>query len=169
MKRDGWLVRLYESVYSRHRLAIFLRGLGIFSTAVVILLYAYAFGVLLFFGEFVSALRLGIFVGVPFFIVCTLRRIVDSPRPYEVYDIHALASLKAFCASGRSFPSLHIFFAFLIGILWMIYSVPLGLVGIFFGLCIALERILLGRHFPKDVLSGAVIGIMSGLVGMLIW
>ena len=169
MKRDEGLTRLYERIYSHTRLVSFFRWLGLVSTVIVILLYTYAFGVLLFFGEFISALRLGIFVGVPFFVVCLLRRVVDSPRPCEVYDIPALSTLKTAHVRGSSFPSLHVFFAFLIAVLWMMYSPPLGIVGVFFGLCIAAERTLLGKHFPKDVLTGAVIGILSGLVGVLVW
>ena len=77
--------------------------------------------------------------------------------------------MKAQRRAGRSFPSRHVFSAFLIGMLWCIYSVPLGIAAMLLGTYIALERVLLGIHFPRDVIAGAAIGVLSGLVGILIW
>ena len=37
------------------------------------------------------------------------------------------------------------------------------------GTYIAVERVALGIHFPKDVIAGGAIGVLSGLVGALIW
>ena len=43
--------------------------------------------------------------------------------------------------------------------------------GVFFliiALLMAIERVIVGVHFPKDVIVGAIIGIVSGVIGFYI-
>ena len=80
-----------------------------------------------------------------------------------------LAYLKDRSKLGRSFPSRHVFSAFLIGTLWGMYSPPVCALVILLGVILAVERVLLGIHFIKDVICGAIIGVLSGFIGILIW
>ena len=43
-----------------------------------------------------------------------------------------------------------------------------GIAAIILGVYLAVERVLLGIHFVKDTAVGAVIGAISGLIGILI-
>jgi membrane-associated phospholipid phosphatase len=97
-----------------------------------------------------------------------MRYLINSPRPYEVFDIDEFKVMREERKSGRSFPSRHVFSAFLIGMLWLPYSVPFGVAALMLGAFLGLQRVLLGIHFIRDVITGAVIGIVSGLVGILI-
>ena len=97
-----------------------------------------------------------------------MRVAIDCKRPYEIFDIPELVGIKAQRKSGRSFPSRHVFSAFLIGVLWIPYALPFGIAAILLGILMALERVARGIHFVKDVLVGAVIGILSGVIGILI-
>ena len=166
--RDG-LISLYKRVYRRPRLVFTLKLIGAVSVSLIVLLFAYALGVLVFFGEYVSALKLTVLTAVPFLAVTALRTLINCERPYEVFDIAELSDLRSGARHGHSFPSRHVFSAFIIGVMWLKYSLPLGIVGIVLGVYIAVQRVLLGIHFPRDVISGAVIGSLSGLVGVLIW
>ena len=63
---------------------------------------------------------------------------------------------------GESMPSRHVFSAFIIGMAFLyIGEIPLGIIG----LIIAIVRVISGVHFPKDVIVGALVGILCGAVG----
>lgn len=47
------------------------------------------------------------------------------------------------------------------------YKVP-GLVIGAAGIVMAVVRVVGGVHFPKDVIAGAIIGIVSGVIGFMI-
>ena len=169
MNREKWHIRLYDSVYSRPGLV---RGLHIFDKVAVLLVaisFAYALFVLLFVAEYISALRLVMLSGIPFLVVSLMRSLINLKRPYEVFDIPYLCEMAEKRKKGHSFPSRHVFSAFLIGTLWLMYSPYVGVAVLLLGAFLALERVLLGIHFVKDVIAGAAIGLISGFVGVLIW
>ena len=99
--------------------------------------------------------------------VSAMRFLLDVKRPYEIFDLAPFEAMKRERKAGKSFPSRHVFSAFLIGTLVLFYSVPLGIVTLLVGAFIAAERVMLGIHFPEDVICGGIIGIASGLVGIL--
>lgn len=97
-----------------------------------------------------------------FGVVSLYRRLWDAPRPYEVLDIDPIIPKTT---RGRSFPSRHVFSVFVIAMtdLWLLPPVGVGF--LFFGVLLALCRVIGGVHFPRDVVVGAAIGILSGIVG----
>ena len=169
MDREKRLINLYNGIYSHPGVVKALKVLGVTSTVLVALSFLYALAVLIFVGEFVSAVRLIALSGIPFTAITLMRRFINAKRPYEVIDCDAFSVMRETRKSGHSFPSRHVFSAFLIGVLWLIYSPYVGCAVLFLGVAMAVGRVLLGIHFFKDVLAGAVIGIVSGLIGMLIW
>ena len=104
-------------------------------------------------------------LGVSFVAVSVFRVIINMPRPYEVGNIARLDSSKK---RGKSFPSRHVFSSFVIATVLVPWNVWIS-VGLFvIGSLMAVIRVIIGRHFPRDVIAGAIIGIVSGVIGLLI-
>jgi undecaprenyl-diphosphatase len=107
-----------------------------------------------------GALAILLFVGltVTYYIVSSVKGIVERPRPFTLIpDANLFAIEKSF-----SFPSNHAASAFMAA---TILSEFFGSwrAGLFFvaGL-IGYSRVYLGVHFLSDVVAGAVIGILIG-------
>ena len=66
--------------------------------------------------------------------------------------------------TGESFPSRHTLSAFLITMTGFYVYFPVGIVLAVMSLIIAITRVVSGVHFTKDVIAGAVIGILSGII-----
>ena len=47
-------------------------------------------------------------------------------------------------------------------------SLPLSVILFLFGILLSVCRVLLGMHFIRDVLTGALVGILSGVIGILV-
>ena len=105
-----------------------------------------------------------IITGVPFIAVTLMRIIVNAPRPYEVLEFYEKRPKEK---TGRSFPSRHVFSVFVIGTVLVPYQPVLGISLLLLGAFLGRFRVLLGIHFRKDVIAGALIGIVSGVIGHL--
>ena len=101
-----------------------------------------------------------LFVGLSAF-----RRLYDAPRPYEALEIDPLMHKST---KGRPFPSRHIFSIFMIAMCWLAYCVPLGVFLLVCGVFMAAIRVIGGVHFPKDVIAGALVAIVGGIVGLCV-
>ncbi len=104
--------------------------------------------------------------GVPFVLVSIARRLIDAPRPYELYDFYPRRPKDK---HGASFPSRHVFSAFVIGTLAFSCSVPLGIAVSVLGITLSVSRVLLGIHFVRDCVAGALIGVLSGVLSILLF
>lgn len=99
---------------------------------------------------------------VSFIIVSLIRKWIDFPRPYEVLDIDPIIKKET---KGNSFPSRHVFSVFIIA-MTLYYIMPsISLLLMFIGFIIAVTRVVGGVHFPRDVIAGALIGIVLGIIG----
>lgn len=100
--------------------------------------------------------------GISFVVISVFRYLYCAPRPYEVFDLPPVIPKDT---RGKSFPSRHVFSIFIIGMTFFwkmpLAGVLIGAAGIF----MAVVRVLGGVHFPKDVIAGAALGILAGLVG----
>jgi membrane-associated phospholipid phosphatase len=99
---------------------------------------------------------------IAFLLLTFVRARVNAPRPYEVYDYTPLIQKDT---KGNSFPSRHVFSAFVIAMGGLYVNALIGGILLFLGTMIAICRVLGGVHFPKDVLVGALAGVLSGAVG----
>ena len=130
-------------------------------TSVVFMVYPLYIAVL--YGEKNPILLKVILVpAISFVLVTILRRIINEPRPYEKFDIPPVIEKET---KGKSFPSRHVFSIFVIGVT-IFYSLPgpgivIGLIGV----AMAIVRVLGGVHEPRDVIAGAAIGILCGVIG----
>lgn len=103
--------------------------------------------------------------GISFVLLSIYRRTVNSPRPYEVFDLPPIIDKKT---AGHSFPSRHIFSMFIIATTCFYFYPPAGVLIGLTGAALALNRVLGGVHFIKDVAAGALIGIACGILGFYV-
>ena len=118
--------------------------------------------------ELVAGVGFVLVSGSSFVVVSLARRVISAKRPYEIYDVSDVAPWLADRRLGMSFPSRHVFSAFLIGTMLVFASWPLGSAVLLLGVFIAVSRVILLVHFPHDVIAGAVIGALSGVMGALV-
>ena len=158
---------VYKRVYSNVKLVKALEIFDVFAVALVVAFYAS----LLVYSATVSlwlCLELLLLSAVPFVAVSLFRKIFDAPRPYELYDFASEGIDTSGRKKGSSFPSRHVFSAFLIGSLYCFFFTPVGAGILVLGLALAVCRVLLGIHFIRDVIAGSALGVILGTVGGLI-
>lgn len=140
-------------------------GMNQILTGVVFMVYPLYIAVL--YGEKDPKLLKVILVpAVSFVLITVLRRIINAPRPYEKFGIPPVIEKDT---KGKSFPSRHVFSVFIIAVT-IFYSHPgagilIGLIGV----SMAVIRVLGGVHEVRDVVAGAVIGLLCGVVGFYIF
>ena len=99
-------------------------------------------------------------------LVSVIRLVINAKRPYEVYDY--TPSVKKNTV-GKSFPSRHTVSAFIIAMAFLYINTSLGVIMFCLATAIGLTRILSGVHFVRDVVGGAAIGIIIGILGFFIF
>ncbi|MET0090922.1 MAG: phosphatase PAP2 family protein [Candidatus Thiodiazotropha sp.] len=96
------------------------------------------------------------------------------PRPADYLDPHQFVVIGHTLKAHNSFPSGHSLtvFACTIAVLVTLYMyerswrlVALTLVAFVFACAVAISRVAVGAHWPLDVLGGALLGSMAGVVG----
>lgn len=96
-----------------------------------------------------------------FLLISSFRSIYSAQRPYEVLAITPLIPKET---KGKSFPSRHVFSAFMIGMTFLFVVKPLGILILAAGTVMAYIRVVGGVHFPKDTAAGALFGILCGML-----
>ena len=168
MRQRDDLAKICERVLSRPRLFLALGITGLCSSVYIAAVFCAVIISMAVSGAWSEAVIFALMGAIPFLAVSLMRELLDLPRPYEVFRGEAFTKLKNERKAGRSFPSRHVFSAFLIGTLVAFVSMPIGLTVLVLGFLMGIERVLRGIHFPVDVIVGAVIGTVSGVVGGLI-
>lgn len=93
-----------------------------------------------------------------------IKNIVARIRPYEVVDgLNRLVEAQ----SDYSFPSGHTAHAFAVGVVILIMmpkkvGVPIFIISVL----MAYSRLYIGVHYPTDVIGGAIIGTLMGLLSV---
>ena len=162
------LMGLYKRVYLRPRLVVFLKLFGALSVMYVAFVYLATCAWLYQHHSTEECVMLVLVSAIPFVLVSAVRHILNYERPYELVDLKPFEKMRKRRKAGKSFPSRHVFSAFLIGMLLLNYNLPIALATLAVGLFLAVERALLGIHFPKDVFFGGFFGVLFGFVGTLI-
>lgn len=110
-------------------------------------------------------IRVVLVTGISFILVSIVRHFVNAPRPYTLYDFDSIVKKNK---AGESMPSRHVFSTFVIGMAFF-YTYPvIGIIIFADGILMCFGRVVAGVHFPKDVIVGAIIGILSGVIGFYI-
>ena len=105
-----------------------------------------------------------IITAVPFIALSVMRYVINAPRPYELLEFY---EKKPKSRTGCSFPSRHVFSVFVIATVMIPQNIALGIGLLLLGAVLAALRVLLGVHFIRDVVAGALIGVISGVIGLL--
>jgi membrane-associated phospholipid phosphatase len=130
---------------------------------------ALAVGLILFLaGNRLAAYELVLGTLTLWIVVELVKALVRRPRPFIWVT---QARIVGYRVSGRSFPSGHTSQAFFMAtlmashfhasawVVFLLYTIAL-LVGI--------TRMYVGAHYPRDVLAGAILGSVWGLLGVLV-
>ena len=111
--------------------------------------------------------QVGIYLFIPasgFVILSFLRKKINAPRPYEVWEIVPLLDRDS---PGQSMPSRHVFSATIISMACLHASLSVGVILLVFSVLLGLVRVLSGVHFPKDVVVGYICGLAWGVIFFL--
>ena len=108
-----------------------------------------------------------IYVFIPasgFVILSFLRKKINAPRPYEVWEIVPLLDRDS---PGQSMPSRHVFSATIISMACLHASLTMGMICLTLSAFLGLVRVLGGVHYPKDVVVGYICGLVWGVIFFL--
>ena len=106
-----------------------------------------------------------VFIPVSGFVILSfLRKKINAPRPYEVWEIVPLLDRDS---PGKSMPSRHVFSATIISMACLHASLTMGMICLTLSAFLGLVRVLGGVHYPKDVLVGYICGLVWGMIFFL--
>ena len=99
-----------------------------------------------------------------FVILSLLRKKINAPRPYEVWEIIPLLDRDS---PGQSMPSRHVFSATIISMACLHASLTMGMICLTLSAFLGLVRVLGGVHYPKDVVVGYMYALVWGVIFFL--
>ena len=97
-----------------------------------------------------------------FLIVSFVRAVINAPRPYEKFGIPPVLKKDT---KGKSFPSRHVFSVFVIAVTIFYEHPSVGIILGMIGILLGAVRVMVGVHEPKDIIAGAIAGILCGGIG----
>lgn len=103
--------------------------------------------------------------GLSFVALSLVRRQLNAARPYEQWAIKPLIPREG---HGESMPSRHVFSAVTIALSVGLVQWWLGLVLLILAIVLAAIRVIGGVHYPRDVIVGALCGLLAGIILWLI-
>lgn len=121
--------------------------------------------VMLFIEKSALLMRSILVPAISFVLLTVVRRMINAPRPYEKFGIPPVIEKDT---KGKSFPSRHVFSVFIIAFTIFVSHRGAGIMIALIGVAVAIIRVFGGVHEPKDVVAGAIAGILSGVVGFYI-
>ena len=128
------------------------------------LLFAVAFLTMAFLALIISLQFFAKFLlaaAIPFLLVSLLRFLIRAERP-------ATAGKRA--KEKNSFPSRHSYSGFFIATVSFLFFRPsISYALLAFAVLLATARVLSGKHYPRDVVAGAFLGVIFGTVTLLLF
>lgn len=163
MSRETY-VNLMSFIGQRKSLARLIITVNKVFTYLVYIFYP-CFILYLFLKGYDGAYRAVLVPGVSFVVVTVFRKIVNAPRPYEVFEYPSVIPKDT---KGKSFPSRHVFSIFIIGFTALFYISPAGAVILCMGVFLAVVRVLGGVHFTRDILGSLMFSIIFIIIGFYV-
>ena len=102
------------------------------------------------------------------FVVTVLKAFADRARPFNLLLETKIVGWKA---AGLSFPSGHTTQSFFIATVTINYfRLPLAAAVLLYAiaLIVGVTRVYLGAHYPRDVMAGAILGLIWGAMGVIV-
>ncbi|MCL5410754.1 MAG: phosphatase PAP2 family protein [Patescibacteria group bacterium] len=104
-------------------------------------------------------------MGIASFIDFTISLLWQRPRPYIAHPDLAMPYTAGLRVDDISFPSSHTYIAFAVATSVFLYGhKKLGLTLFMLAVIVAASRVGTGLHYPSDVIGGAILGILSGVI-----
>lgn len=157
-------IKLTGTIRNNPKRINLVKFLNHFLTGFIFLLYP-AFLLLLYIQKHPFLPRAILVPAISFVAVSIFRKVINVPRPYEKFEIPPVLEKDT---PGKSFPSRHVFSVFVIAMTVFYLHTDAGILLFVIGVGLAAIRVIGGVHEPRDVIAGALIGIVSGIIGYYI-
>jgi len=164
MKRETY-EKIFQKIRTVPKGVWWIQTLGKGLTYAAAVVYFLAITLQMYHGDKKAVVILIAVPAVSFLLVSVFRKWYNAKRPYEVYGFVPLIPKDT---KGKSFPSRHVFSIFVIGSTMVRFYPATGVLVCLAGCVLAAVRVATGVHFPKDVIAGALIGILSGCVAEIL-
>lgn len=160
-----WYDHVASNIKNKPFLLSLLRTFNRFMTVVMPIVYLTLLTTIYFREGFGKQVLMYVFVPATGFVILSfLRKKINAPRPYEVWEIVPLLDRDS---PGQSMPSRHVFSATIISMACLHASLSVGLILLILSAILGLVRVLGGVHYPKDVLIGYACGLVWGVIFFL--
>ena len=100
-------------------------------------------------------LKLLVFSLIPFLLVTLIRNLISAKRPENAKK------------GSPSFPSRHAYSAFYVATLLFRFSGIASYILLLLAILLATLRVLLGKHYPRDVVAGAFLGVIAAIIALI--
>ena len=160
-----WYDYIAANIENRPFLLSLLRTFNRFMTVVMPIVYLTLLATAYLQEGLGKQVLLYVFIPVSGFVILSfLRKKINAPRPYEVWEIVPLLDRDS---PGKSMPSRHVFSATIISMACLHASLTMGMICLTLSALLGLVRVLGGVHYPKDVLVGYACGLVWGVIFFL--
>ena len=160
-----WYDYIAANIENRPFLLSLLRTFNQFMTVVMPIVYLTLLATTYLQEGFGKQVLMYVFIPASGFVILSfLRKKINAPRPYEVWEIVPLLDRDS---PGQSMPSRHVFSATIISMACLHASLTMGMICLTLSAFLGLVRVLGGVHFPKDVVVGYICGLVWGVLFFL--
>ena len=160
-----WYGHMAANIKNKPFLLSLLRSFNRFMTVVMPIVYLTLLTTIYFREGFGKQVLMYVFIPASGFVILSLlRKKINAPRPYEVWDITPLLDRDS---PGQSMPSRHVFSASIISMACLHTSLTMGMICLTLSAFLGLVRVLGGVHYPKDVVVGYICGLVWGVIFFL--
>ena len=160
-----WYDHIAGKIENRPIFLRLLRAFNRFMTVVMPIVYLTLLTTIYFREGFGKQVLIYVFIPASGFVILSLlRKKINAPRPYEVWEIIPLLDRDR---PGQSMPSRHVFSATIISMACLHASLTMGMICLTLSALLGLVRVLGGVHFPKDVLVGYICALVWGVIFFL--
>lgn len=97
------------------------------------------------------------------------KRLIGRKRPIASSKISLIQRASGLAPDGYSFPSAHSFTVFQIIPFFLEWFVAWGILILFYSLAVMFSRLILKHHHFTDVIVGAILGLVWGIVNLVIF
>ena len=160
-----WYDYIAANIENRPFLLSLLRTFNRFMVVVMPIVYLTLLTTIYFREGFGKQVLMYVFIPASGFVILSfLRKKINAPRPYEVWEIIPLLDRDS---PGQSMPSRHVFSATIISMACLHASLTMGMICLTLSALLGLVRVLGGVHFPKDVVVGYMCALVWGVLFFL--